>query len=174
MLSTKGSARAYIGLGSNLADPVKQVKSALHALNGITATQCVRHSSLYLSSPLGFLDQPDYINAVAAVNTMLSAPDLLRNLHEIERRHGRVRTAERWGPRTLDLDLLLYGMEKCDDDNITIPHPGLCERNFVLYPLYEIAPELSIPGLGRLCDYIDQCSKSGLKKVEKSSEAVTS
>lgn len=174
MSSTKDSTRAYIGLGSNLADPVKQVKSALRALDGITATRCVGHSSLYLSSPLGFSDQPDYINAVAAVDTMLSPPDLLRNLHDIERRHGRVRTSERWGPRTLDLDLLLYGMEKRDDNDLTIPHPGLCERNFVLYPLYEIAPELSIPGLGRLCDFIDQCSKSGLKKVEKSSEAIAS
>ena len=174
MSVTKRPIRAYIGLGSNLEDPVSQVKSALLALDAITATRCVAHSALYLSSPLGPANQPDYINAVAAVDTGLSAADLLMNLQDIEKRHGRARNHERWGPRTLDLDLLLYGMERLQDDNLTIPHPGLCERNFVLYPLYEIAPQLTIPGLGKLRDYIEHCTKQGLKQVERSSDTVAS
>jgi len=166
--------RAYIGLGSNLAGPVCQVKSGLNALSGIPGTQCAGHSSLYCSPPLGSADQPDFINAVAAVDTLLTAADLLTHLQEIERHHGRIRNGERWGPRTLDLDLLLYGMEQLHDDNLTIPHPGLCERNFVLYPLYEIAPQLILPGSGRLSDYIDEHSKQGLQRVENMSETIAS
>jgi len=174
MSATKRSIRAYIGLGSNLADPVSQVKSALVALDGITATRCIKHSSLYLSAPLGPANQPDYINAVAAVDTALSAFDLLVNLQEIEHRHGRTRNGERWGPRTLDLDLLLYGKEQFHDDSLTIPHPGLCERNFVLYPLYEIAPRLVMPGLGKLSDYVKQYPKQGLKQLEMQSDTIAS
>ena len=166
--------RAYIGLGSNLADPLAQVKSALIALSGIPATRCVSYSSFYHSPPMGPAGQPDYVNAVAALDTSLPAHELLRHLQAIEFRQGRVRTGERWGPRTVDLDLLLYGSEQFHDDILTIPHPGLCERNFVLYPLYEIAPELAIPGAGKLRLYIDQCPKQGLRQVEKVSETVAS
>jgi len=173
-METATSIRAYIGLGSNLADPVRQVESALAELSGIHATRCVAHSSLYLSVPLGPADQPDYINAVAVVDTTLPPRELLFNLQEIEKRHGRTRTGERWGPRTLDLDLLLYGMERIHDDDLVIPHPGLCERNFVLYPLYEIAPRLVLPGLGGLDDYIGKSSKRGLRRVERPSATIAS
>lgn len=166
--------RAYVGLGSNLADPLEQVRLALIALSGIPATRCASYSSFYLSPPMGTVDQPDYINAVAALDTSLPARDLLRHLQAIELRQGRVRTSERWGPRTLDLDLLLYGNEQFHDEVLTIPHPRLCERNFVLYPLYEIAPELTIPGAGKLRHYIEQCSKQGLQQVEQVSETVAS
>lgn len=173
-MATATSIRAYIGLGSNLADPVKQVRSALGDLSAIPGTRCVMHSSLYLSAPLGPANQPDYINAVAAVDTTLPAHDLLSALQDIEKRHGRTRTGEKWGPRILDLDLLLYGMERFHDDDLIIPHPGLCERNFVLYPLYEIAPRLTLPGLGRLGDYIARSSKQGLHQVESPSATVAS
>jgi len=171
---TRTLIRAYIGLGSNLAEPVEQVRSGLDALSAITATRRVMHSSLYCSAPLGPVAQPDYINAVAAVDSALSAHDLLLELQEIERSHGRTRKCERWGPRTLDLDLLLYGMEQIHDHTLTVPHPGLCERNFVLYPLYEIAPQLILPGLGKLGDYVARSSRQGLRQMEKPSDTVAS
>ena len=109
--------------------------------------------------------QPDYLNAVAAVDTRLTAAELLRELHLIEEQHGRVRGAERWGPRTLDLDLLLYGDVQLEGDNLTVPHPGLPERSFVLYPLHEIAPQLHIPGAGSLQTLLERCSSLGLQAM---------
>ncbi|MBI2778180.1 MAG: 2-amino-4-hydroxy-6-hydroxymethyldihydropteridine diphosphokinase [Gammaproteobacteria bacterium] len=149
--------RAYVGLGSNLNDPARQVKSALAALNGIPETRCLRYSSLYRSAPLGQADQPDYINAVAMLETHLPAQQLLSELQGIERIHGRVRGAERWGPRTLDLDLLLYGDMRLESEELTVPHPRLAERSFVLYPLCEIAPDLEIYGLGGVQQLMAAC-----------------
>lgn len=149
--------RAYVGLGSNLNDPAQQVQAALAALNGIPETRCLRYSSLYRSAPLGQADQPDYINAVAMLNTRLSARQLLTELQAIERIHGRVRGAERWGPRTLDLDLLLYGDIRLESEELTVPHPRLAERSFVLYPLCEIAPDLEIPEFGGLRQLMAAC-----------------
>jgi 2-amino-4-hydroxy-6-hydroxymethyldihydropteridine diphosphokinase len=157
--------RAYVGLGSNLNDPRSQLRSAVAALDAIPATCCVACSSLYLSKPLGKVSQPDYLNAVAAVDTRLPAAELLKELHLVEEQHGRVRGAERWVPRTLDLDLLLYGDAQVAGDVLTVPHPGLPERNFVLYPLHEIAPKLHIPGLGSLRELLEQCSSLGLQAV---------
>ena len=157
--------RAYVGLGSNLNDPQSQLRSAVAALDAIPATCCVACSSLYLSKPLGSKAQPDYLNAVAAVDTRLTAAELLKELHLIEELHGRVRGAERWVPRTLDLDLLLYGDAQVEGDILTVPHPGLPERNFVLYPLHEIAPELHIPGVGSLRTLLESCSSLGLQAV---------
>jgi len=157
--------RAYVGLGSNLNDPRAQLRSALAALDDIPGTCCVACSSLYWSIPLGSMLQPDYLNAVAAVDTQLPAPELLKELHVIEELHGRVRGAERWVPRTLDLDLLLYGNSQLDGDVLTVPHPGLPERNFVLYPLHEIAPQLHIPGAGSLQTLLERCSSLGLRAV---------
>ncbi len=157
--------RAYVGLGSNLNDPNAQIRSALAALDAIPATCCVDYSSIYRSKPLAASTQPDYLNAVAAVDTRLTAAELLRELHLIEEQHGRVRGAERWGPRTLDLDLLLYGDVQLEGDTLTVPHPGLPERSFVLYPLHEIAPQLHIPGAGSLQTLLERCSSLGLQAM---------
>lgn len=157
---------AYIGLGSNLADPAKQVRSARQAIKQLDSVTEFGFSSLYHSTPLGPQGQPDYINAVMAVETCLSAISLLRCLQSIENNHGRVRTGERWGARTLDLDLLVYGDQKIDHADLTVPHAGIAERAFVLYPLYEIAPELDIPGLGALSSLIANCPRDGLVKME--------
>ena len=157
--------RAYVGLGSNLNDPQSQLRRALAALDAIPATCCVAYSSVYRSKPLGSLPQPDYLNAVAAVDTRLSATELLKEMHLIEELHGRVRGAERWVPRTLDLDLLLYGDSQVEGEVLTVPHPGLPERNFVLYPLHEIAPWLHIPGAGSLKTLLERCSSLGLQAM---------
>lgn len=157
--------RAYVGLGSNLNNPVAQIGSALAALDMIPATCCIAYSSLYCSKPLGSIEQPDYVNAVAALDTRLSAHDLLQELHLVEAYHGRVRGEERWGPRTLDLDLLLYGTQCHSNDRLTVPHPGLSQRDFVLYPLHEIAPELDIPGAGSLRRLMEGCAPSGLQPL---------
>ena len=156
--------RCYVGLGSNLNNPRMQIRSALMALDAIPGTCCVSASSLYRSRPLGPAGQPDYLNAVAGLDTRLSADKLLDQLHLIEEQHGRVRT-ERWGPRTLDLDLLLYGNQVMTDEHLTVPHPGLTERNFVLYPLHEIAPQLHIPGAGSLAGLLERCSSAGLQPL---------
>lgn len=157
--------RAYVGMGSNLNDPRSQLRSALAALDAIPATCCVAYSSFYRSKPMGTVPQPDYLNAVAAVDTRLTATELLRELHVIEELHGRVRGIERWMPRTLDLDLLLYGDSQVEGDMLTVPHPGLPERNFVLYPLHEIAPQLHIPGAGSLQALLARCSSLGLQAL---------
>jgi 2-amino-4-hydroxy-6-hydroxymethyldihydropteridine diphosphokinase len=159
---------AYIGLGSNLVQPELQVRRALEALAELPETVLTAHSSLYRSEPLGPAGQPDYINAVAALKTDLSPLDLLSALQTIEARQGRVREGERWGPRPLDLDILLYGEQVSDDPRLTLPHPGLYERNFVLYPLAEIAPGLSIPGKGPLEVLLAQCHQGHLEKLSVS------
>ncbi len=157
--------RAYVGLGSNLNHPVRQIRSALASLDSITATCCVAYSSLYRSKPLGERAQPDYVNAVAALDTHLSAHELLQELHFIEAQHGRVRDGDRWGPRTLDLDLLLYGDQTHEGEALTVPHPGLPVRDFVLFPLHEIAPELHIPGAGSLANLMASCPPPALQAM---------
>ncbi len=122
---------AYIALGSNLSDPVQQITRAFAALDAIPETRCVLNSSLYASHPMGELEQADYINAAATLETCLSPRNLLHCLQDIENRQGRVRGEVRWGPRTLDLDLLIYSDWQCHDPELTIPHPGLSQRNFV-------------------------------------------
>lgn len=155
--------RVYIGLGSNINDPIAQIKTALVALNAIPETCNVQHSSLYRSTPLT-LDvnatapsQPDYINAVAALDTRLEPMQLLAELQALEQRQGRTRGAQRWGARTLDLDLLLYADWQCKSEELTVPHPRLHERSFVLYPLFEIAPDLHVPGRGSVRDLAARC-----------------
>jgi 2-amino-4-hydroxy-6-hydroxymethyldihydropteridine diphosphokinase len=173
-LDTKATAsdtamiRAFVGLGSNLDDPQTQLQRALRALAELPHTRLAMHSGLYRSAPLGSLDQPDYLNAVAALDTQLSAADLLAALQAIERRQGRVRSAQRWEARTLDLDLLLYGELQLHDAALTVPHPGLRERAFVLYPLQAIAPDLIIPGLGELSALIAQCPRTDLHCLDDS------
>jgi 2-amino-4-hydroxy-6-hydroxymethyldihydropteridine diphosphokinase len=138
---------AYIGLGSNLEDPRAQVQTALDEVGSIPGTRLLNTSSLYRSAPQGPQDQPDFINAVAEVETTLPADALLGYMQDIEQRHGRARTRH-WGPRTLDLDLLLYGNMKINGDKLTLPHPHIASRNFVLCPLLELDPQIEIPDLG--------------------------
>ena len=141
---------AYVGLGSNLQMPARQIEDALGLLADMPGTRLIRSSSLYRSAPLGGIEQPDFVNAVAAMLTTLGAADFLAGLQDVERRQGRERNGTRWGPRVLDLDLLVFGNAVIDEPGIAVPHPGIAERNFVLLPLAEIAPELVIPGLGRV------------------------
>ena len=136
---------AYIGLGSNLSEPIKQVQAAINAIPHISHSSVVKVSSLYLSKPMGPQDQDDYINAVLALETSLSAIELLDALQAIENEAGRVRKDNRWGARILDLDILLYGNETINNPRLTIPHYGMKEREFVLQPLAEIAPDLVLP-----------------------------
>jgi len=146
--------RAWVGLGANLGDPVAQVRSALRDLDAITQTRLVRASSLYRSAPWGGVEQPPFVNAVAEVETSLAPRELLDALLAIEQRHGRVRDGSRWGPRTLDLDLLVHADHRFDGDGLTLPHPHLAERAFVLVPLAEIAPDLRVPGIGVVADLL--------------------
>jgi len=157
--------RAYIGLGSNLQDPRWHVLTAFDELAALPYTSLVARSSLYRSDPMGPSDQPDYINAVVAADTFLTPHALLAALLGIERHHGRVRGTTRWGPRTLDLDILLYGDREIADDRLTVPHPGIVERSFVLHPLAEIAPGLVIPGRGPLTDLLQVCPARGIERV---------
>ncbi|HHJ12991.1 MAG TPA: 2-amino-4-hydroxy-6-hydroxymethyldihydropteridine diphosphokinase [Gammaproteobacteria bacterium] len=138
--------RAWIGLGSNLDSPLDQVRAALTELAALPDTRLAACSRLYRSAPMGPPGQPDYINAVAGVDTGLPPQALLDALQAIERAHGRVR-GEHWGPRTLDLDILLYGDLKLDSPRLHLPHPGLLARNFVLVPLAELAPGLMLDGV---------------------------
>jgi 2-amino-4-hydroxy-6-hydroxymethyldihydropteridine diphosphokinase len=156
---------AYIGIGSNLDDPVSQVREALEELDGIPDSVLVSQSSLYASKPMGPADQPDYVNAVAALDTLLSAEELLQALQKIEQRLGRERDGEKWGPRIIDLDLLLYGKKTIKTDTLTVPHPGLHERDFVIIPLAEIAGNLNIPGKGLLSTLIAGCENHSVRKL---------
>ena len=161
---------AYIALGSNLNDPVLQITRAFVALDAMPKTRCVLKSSLYSSQPMGEIEQADYINAVTTLETCLSPRDLLRCLQDIENRQGRVRGDVRWGPRTLDLDILMYADLQHDDPVLTLPHPGLSQRNFVLFPLLEIAPGLTVPGLGSLQGLVNKASMMGLQRLETEHE----
>lgn len=157
---------AFIGLGSNLDDPVRQVRQALPELAALPETRLAQVSSFYRSPPMdgSAPGQPDYINAVAWVETALGARELLQALLRIEQGRGRTRL-ERWGPRTLDLDLLLYARVRINEPDLVVPHPGLHKRAFVLYPLYEIAPAIDIPGLGALQALLAGCDAGRLEKL---------
>jgi 2-amino-4-hydroxy-6-hydroxymethyldihydropteridine diphosphokinase len=157
---------AWIGLGSNLDDPVTQLGTALTELDAIDGCRLQASSSLYASPPMGPADQPDYVNAVVRLKTTLPPLELLDALQAIEQRHER-RRERHWGPRTLDLDLLLYAQAVIDNTRLTVPHPGIGERNFVLYPLAELDRTLVIPGLGVVEDLLDGCPAAGLRKLEK-------
>lgn len=158
--------QVYVGLGSNLEQPEKQIADALAFLDGMANAVVTKCSSLYRSKPVGPRGQPDYINAVAVLETTLSPLDLLDQLQAIETQHGRVRGSVRWGPRTLDLDLLLYGDKKINNERLTVPHPEIQHRDFVLIPLSEIAPDLVIPVLGPLSELINTVSCSGIVRLE--------
>ncbi|HEY9100324.1 MAG TPA: 2-amino-4-hydroxy-6-hydroxymethyldihydropteridine diphosphokinase [Thiobacillus sp.] len=152
---------ATIGLGANLNDPAAQVEYALAELNRLPGTRLLARSSLYASAPVGYVDQPDFINAVAQVETTLAPRALLTALLDIEHRHGRERSF-RNAPRTLDLDLLLYGQAHFHEAALRLPHPRMTERAFVLMPLLEIAPDTMIPGRGAAADWLAGCSNQAV------------
>ncbi|MGH8703506.1 MAG: 2-amino-4-hydroxy-6-hydroxymethyldihydropteridine diphosphokinase [Burkholderiales bacterium] len=159
---------AYIGLGSNLDDPPAQIRRALQRLAALPETRLVRRSSLYRNPPAGYLDQPEFVNAVARIETRLEAGELLDHLLAIERVHGRVRDLLN-GPRTLDLDILLYGERTVREPGLTIPHPCMLERAFVLVPLAEIAPDAVVPGSGRVADLVRRVDVSGMIRIPDAS-----
>ncbi|MDR6981619.1 2-amino-4-hydroxy-6-hydroxymethyldihydropteridine diphosphokinase [Rheinheimera pacifica] len=160
--------RCYIGLGANLEQPVAQLQQAVQALKQLAHSTLVAVSGFYGSKPMGPQDQPDYVNAVAAIDTTLTPEQLLDALQQIEQQQGRKRKAERWGPRTLDLDILLYGNQVIATERLTVPHYGLRVREFVLYPLYEIAPQLNLPDGTVLSSLLAQVSQNGLQKLHSS------
>lgn len=164
------AVQVYVGIGSNLDDPHAQVRRAIAALSELAEADSFVVSSLYRSAPLissdAPADQPDYINAVAGLRTRLAPLDLLARLQAVEQAQGRVRDGVRWGPRTLDLDILLYGDEIIAQETLRVPHPGLGERAFVLYPLLEIAPGLCLPDGRRLEALVAACAAAGLEKLE--------
>jgi 2-amino-4-hydroxy-6-hydroxymethyldihydropteridine diphosphokinase len=147
---TKHWFPAYVGLGSNLQGPVGQLENTFGLLGDIPGTRLIKRSSLYRSAPFGGVEQPDFVNAVVALMTCLSALELLAELQRIENERGRERGDVRWGPRILDLDLLVYSDQIIDKPGLNVPHPGISERNFVLLPLAEVAPGLNVPGLGQI------------------------
>jgi 2-amino-4-hydroxy-6-hydroxymethyldihydropteridine diphosphokinase len=156
----------FIGLGSNLDAPLEQLKKAVKHLSQIDNIKLINVSEFYVSSPMGPQDQPDYINAVAELETNLSAEKLLDVLQDIENIHGRIRT-QRWGARTLDLDLLLYGSEMISTQRLTVPHVGIGQRNFVLYPLNDLVNEnFNIPNLGTIKELLVASSSDGLQRLD--------
>ena len=154
----------FIGLGSNLEDPRSQLQRAFVALGELPGTRLVAQSSLYRSAPLGYPDQPDFVNAVAKIATALAPQALLQALLQIEHSHGRERTF-RNAPRTLDLDILLYDDVQLHEHGLTIPHPQMHLRAFVLQPLLEIAPDASIPALGQVRRVIQDCHDQTLERI---------
>ncbi|MEH6460934.1 2-amino-4-hydroxy-6-hydroxymethyldihydropteridine diphosphokinase [Chitinimonas sp. JJ19] len=141
------STLAYIGLGANLGDAAATLEAAMQRLGSLPGTRLLQRSSFYRSAPVGYLDQPDFTNAVAAIETELAPHAVLDGLLAIEQHFGRQRSF-RNAPRTLDMDLLLYGETVCHDDRLTLPHPRMAARGFVMLPLLEIAPTIQLPGLG--------------------------
>jgi len=156
---------AFVGLGANLENPVQQVSQAVTELDGIDRTRLLAASSLYRSDPVGYADQPHFINAVAKLQTRLSPHELLDALHVIENRHGRRRSV-RNAPRTLDLDLLIYGVLVLQEEGLTLPHPRMHERAFVLMPLAELAPDARVPGRGPVAQLLAQVDRSGVEKLD--------
>lgn len=161
---SKKPTPAFIALGSNLENPTSQIQQAFEELKQLPGTHLISCSSLYQSAPVGRLDQPDFINAVAYIETELVPHDLLNALLNIEKNHGRVRESLN-APRTLDLDILLYDDLQCQDEELTLPHPRMSQRAFVLKPLMEIAPDCHIPGLGHIAPLLAACNEQQLEPI---------
>ena len=159
------ASTAYIGIGSNLERPVHQVLQARDALARVSNTRLLGFSPLYRNPAVGPGQQPDYVNAVAAIETRLAPHELLDALQTIEANQGRVRGSVQWAPRTLDLDLLLYGDCQMSDERLTVPHPRLAQRAFVLRPLLDIAPDLDVPGLGSVATLLCAVSEASLQPI---------
>lgn len=161
----RSAVTSYIALGSNLADPVAQIRVALDSLAKLPRTRLVRHSSFYRNPPAGGLDQPEFVNAVAEIETRIEPRELLSRLLGIERDSGRVRSFPN-APRTLDLDIVLYGDRRIAEPGLTVPHPRMLERGFVLIPLAEIAPAVRVPGGGYVADLAHGVDASGMIRME--------
>jgi 2-amino-4-hydroxy-6-hydroxymethyldihydropteridine diphosphokinase len=159
--------RAYIGLGGNLDNPAARIERAFRALNTLQDTQLIHQSSLYRTAPVGYLDQPDFINAVAAIDTSLNPIALLDALLHLELDEGRERSFKN-APRTLDLDILVYGDQCITNDRLVVPHPRMGGRAFVLFPLQEIAPDLIIPGMGSVTQLAAQCQDQDIQRLNSS------
>lgn len=159
------SVTAFIGLGGNLGDVRTRLDAAIAALDASPGLRVTGRSRSFSTPPWGHLDQPDFVNAAIAVSTTLTPHALLDTLLSLEQAFGRVREGERWGPRTLDLDLLAFGDAMIDDDRLTVPHPRIAERAFVLLPLADIAPEAVLPGLGHLSDLIKAVDTTGCRAL---------
>jgi 2-amino-4-hydroxy-6-hydroxymethyldihydropteridine diphosphokinase len=157
---------AYVALGSNLAEPVRQVERAFAALAALPGTRLVLRSSAYRSRPMGPVEQPDFVNAAAALLTQLDPLTLLRELQALETRLGRTAPVVRWGPRLIDLDLLVHGQTRCSEAGLTLPHPGMAERDFVLVPLAEISPSLDVPGVGRVDALLQRLAPPALERMD--------
>ena len=164
-MDTRRWVPAYVALGSNLDDPRVQVERALTALVDIPDTRMVQRSSLYRSRPFGPVEQPDFVNAVAGVLTRLDPAALLAQLKALEAQLGRERPIVRWGPRRIDLDLLVHGDARIATADLQVPHPGIAERAFVLVPLAEIAPDLDVPGVGRVRDLRARVDSADLERM---------
>ena len=165
-MSTPGAcARAFVALGANIGEPVQHLRAAVRDLDALAGTRVVARSSLYRSAPVGLLDQPDFINAVVAVDTTLTPLELLRQLMAIEALHGRVRSIPN-APRTLDLDLLLHGDSVLAGTELTLPHPRMHQRAFVLLPLLEIAPDTRLPDLGLAREFLEQVAGQDIHRFE--------
>jgi 2-amino-4-hydroxy-6-hydroxymethyldihydropteridine diphosphokinase len=164
------SEQAWVGLGANLGDPVAMVRQAFKALDELDGVRVASRSPLYRTPPMGPPGQPDYINAVAGLDTDRSPESLLESLLALESRMGRQRDGTRWGPRVIDLDLLCYGDRQQQSDFLTLPHPGIAERAFVLVPLAAVAPELEIPGVGRVSNRLGQMDADAIRPLDESWE----
>ncbi len=156
----------YIGLGSNIGDSITIVKEALTLIGQLPQTQLIHTSSLYASEPVSNIQQNNYINAMACIKTHLKPHELLLELQAIENAFYRQRSDEKWGPRTLDLDIILFGNERCNDSHLTIPHAEMQHRLFVLQPLFEITGDFYIPGLGSLSYLLNNAPKYALHKLD--------
>lgn len=157
--------QVFIGLGSNLDEPVRQLSEAVSAMHQVSSTSVEQVSSCYISRPMGPTDQADYINAVAELNTSLSCRELLISLQSIELQQGRVRKEERWGARTIDLDILLYGAEIIEEPDLIVPHYGMKQREFVIFPLAEIMPELCLPCSTSIQELLSSIPSNGIKRL---------
>jgi len=166
--STKPLSHAFLALGSNLEDPYAHIHKAYFEINMLPYTTILKRSSLYKSAPIGRLDQPDFINAVAEIETALTPSQLLDELLKIEQRHGRIRNTQYLpnAARTLDLDILLYDNLQLEIQNLVIPHPRMLQRAFVLFPLMEIAPDCEIPGHGKINRFIADCSGQVINRLD--------
>jgi 2-amino-4-hydroxy-6-hydroxymethyldihydropteridine diphosphokinase len=168
LTNSRGAERwlpAYVGVGSNLDDPARQVQRAFEALAKLPSTRLVLRSPLYHTPPFGEVAQPAFVNAAAGLLTQLAPEKLLEALRATERELGRKPPRERWGPRVIDLDLLVVGSETRASDSLKLPHPGIAERDFVLYPLADIAPDLEVPGLGQVARLKQHVANRGVEKL---------
>jgi len=156
---------AYVALGSNLDDPRARVRQAFEALDALPGTLGVLRSSLYRSPPFGPVEQPEFVNAVVGLLTSLAPEAMLAALKDLESRLGRAQPVVRWGPRRIDLDLLVHGATRMETEALALPHPGIAGRAFVLVPLAEIAPDLEVPGQGRVRSLLARVDASGVERL---------